>query len=305
MADDRKKTFTAAKLNWLDCVANDRNLKPAAFKVAYVIMQHVNSETLIAWPSDETLVDITGISRSQVQRHRESLKAAGWLTWERTQIANHYTPLFDRVNAGLDDILARRVKRNELRKTRRTTQVNSPDASPATQLDASPATQLDASPAMHIHLRSNTYVLTPSKNSNPERSAAGSSGIAKPVPEYRQTKAEADREFEQLEQMPWRQAGDGDPEFDPSPTADRGASVRWHRLLKRGYAASRIVQSAELYFQHCEDDRVQTLARWLASEEFTDPESNRFVPEQSEPTPAETNHRTPHLIARCQIQKLR
>jgi Helix-turn-helix domain len=285
MAEHQKKTFTADKLNWLDCVANDRDLKPAAFKVAYAIMQHVNAETLIAWLSDETLVDITGISRPQVQRHRESLKEAGWLTWERTQIANHYTPLFDRVKAGLDDILARREKRKELRKTRRTTQVNSPGASPATQPDASLATQPDASPAMHIHLRDNTYEITPSKDSNPERSASGSSGNVKPVPGYRQTKAEADRAFDRLKQVggPWRQAGDGDPEFDPSPRADHGASVRWHRLLKRGYAANRIVQSAGLYFANLQDDPVQTLARWLASEEFTDPESNSFVPaEQGE-----------------------
>ena len=60
MAEHQKKTFTADKLNWLDCVANDRDLKPAAFKVAYAIMQHVNAETLIAWLSDETLVDMTG-----------------------------------------------------------------------------------------------------------------------------------------------------------------------------------------------------------------------------------------------------
>ena len=118
VADDRKKTFTAEKFNWLDCVMNDRDLKPAAFKVAYAIMQHVNSETLIAWLSDETLVDVTGMSRPQVQRHRESLKAAGWLTWQRVQKGNHYTPLFDRINEGLQDILAKRAKRRAMRKTR-------------------------------------------------------------------------------------------------------------------------------------------------------------------------------------------
>jgi hypothetical protein len=282
MADDRKKTFTADKFNWLDCVVNDRDLKPAAFKVAYAIMQHVNAETLIAWLSDETLVDITGISRPQVQRHRESLKDAGWLTWERTQDANHYTPLFDRVKAGLDDILAKRAKRKELRKTRRTTPVNSPDASPVRQPDASPVRQPDASPVRHIHLRHNTYDLTPN---NPERCASGMSGIEKPTPGYKQSGAEADRCFARLNLFPWRQAGDGDEEFDPSPTADRGASVRWHMLLKMGYAASRLVQSAELYFQHYEPDRVQTLARWLASEEFTDPESSCFVPEEHTPAP--------------------
>jgi hypothetical protein len=279
MADDRKKTFTADKFNWLDCVLNDRNLKPAAFKIAYAIMQHVNSETLVAWLTDETLVDVTGMSRAEVQRHRKSLKEAGWLRWKRTGDANHYTPLFDRVNAGLNDILAKREKRKAMRKIRRRGVGGALDASPATQPDASPATQPDASPARHIHLQANTYDLTPSPI-NPERFASGSIGMAKPSAGHKQTKAEADREFDRINQLGWRQAGDGgDPEFDPSPTAARGAKVRWYRLLGSGYAASRIRRSAELYFKYYEDDRVQTLAAWLACEGFTDPDCEWFVPE--------------------------
>lgn len=286
MAEHQKKTFTAAKLNWLDCVASDRDLKPAAFKVAYAIMQHVNAESLIAWLSDETVVDVTGISRAQVQRHRESLKAAGWLTWERTQDANRYTPLFDRVQAGLDDILARRAQRKERRQIRRRGVGGAPDASPVRQPDASPAVQPDASRVRHIHLRSNTYDLTPTKDINPESCAsgqcdgsnAGGSGNGKPAPGHKQTKAEADRQFDRLKQMPWRRAL-GCDEYDPSPRAETvGALVIWHRLLRQGYAAERIVQSAALHFDNLQDE-VSCLARWLACEEFTDPDSDSFVPE--------------------------
>jgi hypothetical protein len=276
MAEHQKKTFTAAKLNWLDCVANDRNLKPAAFKVAYAIMQHVNAESLIAWLSDETLVDVTGISRAMIQRHRESLREAGWLAWERTPTANRYTPIFNRVNAGLEDILARRAKRKELRQARRPAPAQSTVASPARQHDASPAMQPDASPVRHIHLRTNTFDLTPS---NPESCASGLSEV-EPAFRYRQSKREAEHEFERLNELPWRQAGDdGDPEFDPGPTADRGALVRWHQLLKRGYVAGCIVRSAERYHE-MRIDPVQSLARWLAAEDFTDPESESYVPEQ-------------------------
>lgn len=116
---EQGKQFAGEKFNWLDCVARDKRLKPAAFKVAYVIMQHVNAKTGIAWVSDETLADVCGISAPMVFRHRESLKAAGWLSWERTQNANHYKPLFHQVNAGLDAMIVQRERRKELRDLRR------------------------------------------------------------------------------------------------------------------------------------------------------------------------------------------
>jgi hypothetical protein len=186
-----QKAFTSHKLNWLDCVASDRRLKPAAFKVAYAIMQHVNSETLVGWLSDETLVDITGISSAEVQRHRKSLKECGWLTWKRTGNANVYTPLFDQLPEGLEYILAKRAKRKELREARsaarnaslrlgdaraqrqcspppatgrsgaHTGRVVTPDPSPAMERVQSPAMDHDQSPAINIHLRQNTSDLTP------------------------------------------------------------------------------------------------------------------------------------------------
>jgi hypothetical protein len=259
MADDRKKAFTADKFNWLDCVQNDHSLKPAALSVAYAIMKHVNAETLKAWLSDETLVDITGISRAQVQRHRESLKEAGWLTWKRTGNANHYTPLFDRVKAGLDDILAKRIQRRELRKDRRRVVGGTPDASPERQPDASPARQPDASPARHIHLQSNTYDLTPITIHRTACAVDASDRDCRPPAEeseessndgsrvdllrsnnedrypriYRQSSAEAARAWDELRQL------DGWP-----PDWSREEMTHWHALLRKGYAADDIVDVA-------------------------------------------------------------
>lgn len=115
---DQSRKFTSEKLNWLDCVVRDHRLKPGAFKVAFVIMQHVGSGTGIAYPSDETIAAISGISRPQVQRHRESLRNAGWLSWERTQNSNRYTPLFHKVNAALDEMAIQQDRRRELRELR-------------------------------------------------------------------------------------------------------------------------------------------------------------------------------------------
>jgi hypothetical protein len=177
MSDVDLASFASEKFNWMDCLMRDHSLKPGAFKVGIAILQHMNAASGEAWVSDETLEAITGMSRPMVQRHRESLKAAGWLSWVRTRNANRYTPLFDKVNAGLDAMVVERERRKELRKVRREArpakqakgnrdaspvmQHNRADASPVIDLDASPVSNRDASPVMHIHLRDNTYEITP------------------------------------------------------------------------------------------------------------------------------------------------
>jgi Helix-turn-helix domain len=288
MADDRKKAFTADKFNWLDCVQNDHSLKPAALNVAYAIMKHVNSETLTAWLSDETLVDITGISRAQVQRHRESLKEAGWLTWKRTPGENHYTPLFDRVKAGLDDILAKREKRKELRKTRRRVVGGTPDASPARQPDASPVRQPDASPVRHIHLQSNTFTLTLntihrtacavdasdrdcSPPALPEESKESgntrSSNEDRYPRTYRQSPAEAARAWSELNRL------DGWP-----PDWSREEMTHWHALLRNGHAADDIVDVAERFLRKTPEGDVPSREDFLACFENVMAEINSATP---------------------------
>jgi hypothetical protein len=178
-------SFAGNKFNWMDCLVRDHSLHPSAFKTAYAILQHVNSKTLEAWVSDETLSEITGQSRVTIQRHRQALKKARWLSWRRTKTASLYEPLFDKVDAGLYAIEIERKHRKERRNTRRERQPLKPemttydaspvvqqdkhDASPVMQQDASPKVQRDASPMRHIHLRDNTYGGTPSKRLTEER----------------------------------------------------------------------------------------------------------------------------------------
>lgn len=296
MAEQQNKSFTSHKLNWLDCVANDRRLKHAAFKVAYAIMQHVNSETLVAWLSDDTLVDVTGISRAQVQRHRESLKEAGWLAWERTGNANHYTPFFDQMPAGLDDILAKRAKRKELRETRRRGVGGAPDASPAMQLDASPVRQQDASPARHIHLESNTYDSTPNtipdlRSGDPSAEEADASRAVddryrkvetstdtgkplsrdhQPKAPYRQSAEAAKHAMFELQEMPFGTEwcgglDDWGADFNGmSDRSERGVQFHWKRLLCSGCSADDIVTLAELFLRQTPSHRRPSLGGFLA-----------------------------------------
>jgi hypothetical protein len=111
-------TFTGRKLDWLKCVAYDRQLKqyPFAFKVAFVIAQHVNEKNGTAFVSDEAIADKAGGgSVRNVGKARVKLRETGWLTWQSTQTANLYTLHYEQMNGVLDLITIASDKRREQR----------------------------------------------------------------------------------------------------------------------------------------------------------------------------------------------
>lgn len=118
MAEDdqaRQKSWTAKKLEWLDCVSVDSLIKPGTFEVAFCIIQHANAGTGAAILSDRVISDKTGISSAEVYRHRQALKKTGWIAWTRGRRGLRITFLFGRVNSMLDLLIYRR----ELRKSER------------------------------------------------------------------------------------------------------------------------------------------------------------------------------------------
>jgi hypothetical protein len=106
--------FTSRKLTWLDCIAADRRIPPLAFKIAYVIAQHVNRRKGEAWPSDQTIAEKVGVDTSNVYRARVLLRAAKWLSWRRTGASNRYSLDFRNVSAFLDMI----TTANDIRRER-------------------------------------------------------------------------------------------------------------------------------------------------------------------------------------------
>jgi hypothetical protein len=86
-----QKIATSEKLDWLDAVIADHRLDARAKVIAYCIRQHVNRDTGIAFVSDATITDKTGVPNRWVRRARNDLRAANWIDWKRTRTANVYS----------------------------------------------------------------------------------------------------------------------------------------------------------------------------------------------------------------------
>lgn len=76
--------FTSAIFRWLNAVAADPTLPPAAFKLAYIISQHVNRTSHKAWPSQATLKEAIGVKDERsVRRLTDALEECGYLLTQR------------------------------------------------------------------------------------------------------------------------------------------------------------------------------------------------------------------------------
>jgi hypothetical protein len=104
------------KMDWLACAAYARDLIPADFKVAFVVMQHANEKTHECFPSEQTIADKCGLSERHVRRSLKRLCDKGWLKSRRTRDANRYTVLFNNVNRILDNMIVDREIRKAERK---------------------------------------------------------------------------------------------------------------------------------------------------------------------------------------------
>jgi DNA-binding transcriptional ArsR family regulator len=90
--------FTSTIFRWLNTVAADPSLPPAAFKLAYIISQHINRGTHQAWPSQTTLKEAIGVKDERsVRRLTEALEEGGHLiTRRRKQTSMIYRLAQDR-----------------------------------------------------------------------------------------------------------------------------------------------------------------------------------------------------------------
>ena len=76
------REFTGDIFRWLDQVAIDPDLPPSAFKIAYVIAEHVNRQSGEAWPSSRTIAKACALSQPTVIELVPKLVANGHLALE-------------------------------------------------------------------------------------------------------------------------------------------------------------------------------------------------------------------------------
>jgi hypothetical protein len=99
---DSAKLFTAAKGDWITCLACDARSPPYDRVIGIVVAQHINWRTGQWKLAEETIAYESGCSTRNVTRALKRLRKRGWLTWRRTLTANVYRLDFGNVKAILE-----------------------------------------------------------------------------------------------------------------------------------------------------------------------------------------------------------
>lgn len=111
MSDDPEQLrgFTSWKMDILNAMSVDTGVTDLDFRVAFRIMQHVNSVSRIAWPSVARLSAQLGKSEDRIRAATRRLQQTAWIAKGRKsqKAPNEYSFLNDRVVDILDIMQAR------------------------------------------------------------------------------------------------------------------------------------------------------------------------------------------------------
>jgi DNA-binding transcriptional regulator YhcF (GntR family) len=89
--------FHRNKMRWLNAVIYDCGVSPMSCRIAYLIADHLNSVSGIAWPSIDRMAGRLCISTKTAQRAIKELECRGWLSVSRSRgrtRSNRYRPNF-------------------------------------------------------------------------------------------------------------------------------------------------------------------------------------------------------------------
>lgn len=105
----KRRSFTSWKLDVVDALSVDPEVTDLDFRVAFRIIQHLNSVSRIAWPSVARLAAQLGKSEDRVRASTKRLQAVGWLVKERKsqKAPNEYRFLSARLDRVLNAMLDR------------------------------------------------------------------------------------------------------------------------------------------------------------------------------------------------------
>jgi Helix-turn-helix domain len=104
LANESRASFTSWKLDIMDAMKLDRRMNGTEFRIAFCLIQHVNSVTKACFPSQELLADETGVKLRTVRASIAKLVRLRWarLTRPNRSKTNQYEFLTENVDAMLD-----------------------------------------------------------------------------------------------------------------------------------------------------------------------------------------------------------
>lgn len=105
----RRRGFTSWKLDMIDALSVDPEVTDLDFRVAYRLMQHVNSVSRLAWPSVARLAAQLGKSEDRIRASTKRLQALHWLEKGRKsqKASNEYRFLDQRLEGVMSRMLDR------------------------------------------------------------------------------------------------------------------------------------------------------------------------------------------------------
>lgn len=80
----QRRTFSRKKMRWLNAISKDSAVSATAFRVAYLIGDHLNVGSEDAWPSHRRLASMLSLTTKTIQRTSGQLERRGWLTIKRS-----------------------------------------------------------------------------------------------------------------------------------------------------------------------------------------------------------------------------
>ncbi|MEM1039393.1 MAG: helix-turn-helix domain-containing protein [Pseudomonadota bacterium] len=123
-----KRSFTSHKLEMLEALSCDPEVKDGVFRFAFRVMQHINAGSGLAWPSMDRIAQQMNVSVRTAQRHSEALEALGWVVRERDGRRSAYRYRFNSDKLSADKIVTLRPDKSDaLRPDKSVVECDNPD----------------------------------------------------------------------------------------------------------------------------------------------------------------------------------
>lgn len=289
------------ELHLMDAVMADVTLPMTARVVMYLIVRWTNGDKAhrfkgYSWAGREKLAGSIGrVSRTTITTATKKLEEKGWIIIQRrANKTNLIRPNWSKALAGRAKASGVRLKvEPEDEKTARAEEQHSvlhegqKSGSYRAELDSA-----DQDRAFHSRrCASGTSHASSNERANVANRQRQTDHTGKI---YQQSKAEADKALEDLRSMAFREEWD-DPTITLSAGSARAEAVHFHRLLRSGISATRLVRAAELFLQSWPDHQCPSLAGFLAkyASDCTEPDSAWYVPDR----PANPSNETRHFLS--------